>query len=152
MNRRIDAVGLQRHWLVGLVEEGKRVYVGCACGKEKWIDRNSFISGVVKSCGCYRDMKLREAVVTHGQSGTGAHRSWKAMLARCRNPNHEKYFRYGGAGVKVCARWYSFENFLADMGQRPENKELSRKGDRGDYEPGNVEWKTHRENILEKGK
>jgi hypothetical protein len=47
------------------------------------------------------------------------------MLARCNNPNSESYRNYGGRGVTVCSRWDpkkggSFENFLTDMGERPD--------------------------------
>ena len=46
-------------------------------------------------------------------------------------------------GVTVCDRWLnSFENFLADMGERPDGLILGRiEADRG-FEPGNCHWTT----------
>jgi hypothetical protein len=69
--------------------------------------------------------------------------SWRAMLSRCQNANHPSYFRYGGRGISVCERWLKFENFLADMGERPRGKTLDRYPDNnGNYEPGNCRWAT----------
>jgi hypothetical protein len=63
------------------------------------------------------------------------------MKARCTNPKVEGYERYQG---KLCERWHRFENFLADMGERPSlQHSLDRWPDRwGNYEPGNVRWAT----------
>lgn len=67
------------------------------------------------------------------------------MHARCEKTYHPHYADYGGRGIKVCDRWKSFENFLADMGERPEGMTLERReGDR-DYEPGNCKWATRTE-------
>ena len=74
--------------------------------------------------------------------------SWGRMLTRCYNPNAERYKTYGAKGVSVCERWGDFRNFLADMGERPEGKTLGRILDRGNYEPGNVFWMTHDEQVL----
>lgn len=70
------------------------------------------------------------------------------MISRCENPNVHGYERYGGSGVKVCARWReSFANFYIDMGPRPSiEHSLDRYPNRkGHYEPGNVRWATRRE-------
>jgi hypothetical protein len=61
------------------------------------------------------------------------------MLARCRDLN---YANYGGRGIKVCDRWLSFENFLADMGEAPPGHSLDREEVNGDYEPNNCRWAT----------
>ena len=69
------------------------------------------------------------------------------MLKRCYNKNYEKYPYYGGRGIGVCDRWrHSFENFLADKGDRPPGTTLDRWPDNdGQYEPNNTRWATKKE-------
>jgi hypothetical protein len=63
------------------------------------------------------------------------------MLRRCNCPTEPGYKNYGAKGIRVCTRWHSFENFLADVGERPSNKHsLGRSADIGHYEPDNVRW------------
>ena len=83
----------------------------------------------------------------HGHSRKGqrspTYRSWVMMVARCTNPNVHNFAFYGGLGIKVCERWRSFPNFLADMGERPRGKTIDRWPDpAGDYEPKNCRWAT----------
>ncbi len=75
-------------------------------------------------------------------SRTSTYRIWCAMKQRCLNPNTAAYHRYGGRGITVCERWVTFENFLADMGERPEGLSLERVNNNGNYEPGNCVWAT----------
>ena len=82
----------------------------------------------------------------HGHAcgnGSATYGSWQAMIQRCTNPRRGDWHRYGGLGVKVCDRWLTFDNFLADIGQRPPGMTLDRFPNRtGNYEPGNVRWAT----------
>ena len=73
--------------------------------------------------------------------------AWRGMKARCSNPKHSSWRRYGGRGITVCERWAnSFEAFLADMGQKPSPElALVRINKDGNFEPGNCRWATRGE-------
>lgn len=89
--------------------------------------------------------KRRVASTRHGHTWTGGksptYQSWENMIARCTRPSNPAYRYYKAQGIKVCARWRKFKNFLADMGERPHGATLDRFPDRrGDYRPGNCRW------------
>ena len=63
------------------------------------------------------------------------------MRKRCENSRCKSYPDYGGRGIKVCARWHKFENFLADMGLRPSPEhEITRIDNDGNYTTANTRW------------
>ena len=78
-------------------------------------------------------------------SPSPTYNSWRAMQERCNNPNARGYKWYGKRGISVCPRWESFENFLVDMGEKPKGLTLDRTDNDGNYEPGNCQWVTQKE-------
>lgn len=119
----------------------------CDCGRQVVVRGTWLGSGYTRSCGC-----LRVGNKTHGRSHSPVWVSWKAMLDRCTYPTNRAWKSYGGCGITVCDEWRRFENFLADMGERPEGTTLGRFGDVGNYEPGNCAWQTDAEQKAEQKK
>jgi hypothetical protein len=136
----------------------------CSCdGKEVEVQGYNLTTGDKKSCGCLRrEMSAARLTGRHGKDHPGfkhghsthsrishTYSSWANMVARCTNPQAAGHEHYVDAGVKVCERWRTFENFLADMDERPEGKTLGRFGDVGNYEPDNCAWQTPKQQGAE---
>jgi hypothetical protein len=149
--------------VVGDVGRTGRGYVRwlslCDCGIETIVRADRLRSSETQSCGCLQRERVAisaamvgKANRTHGHARYGkmtpTYSSWRAAMSRCTNPNDAFFEYYGGSGVTVCERWTRFENFLADMGERPEGTTLGRILDMGDYEPGNAFWMTASEQRL----
>jgi hypothetical protein len=128
-------------------EFGRRVVVGfagfrgnsaawlcrCQCGRLDVVEGTRLILGKAGSCGCSKLLspsakKLRPIL--------------DSLIARCYQPAHPMYRRYGALGVTVCKRWRdSPEAFAADMGPRPSPRHIvaCRNGS-GNYTPDNCYW------------
>lgn len=84
---------------------------------------------------------------------------WQNMKARCLNERDPAYRNYGGRGISVCSRWTEsarvpgsrrsagFQNFLDDMGPRPEGSTLDRVDNTLGYSPENCEWRTRAQQV-----
>ena len=87
--------------------------------------------------------------LTHGHAPRGkvsaTYITWQNMNQRWTKPLNTKYADYGGRGITVCDRWSTFENFLADMGERPRGLSIERMNNDGNYEPSNCKWATQQE-------
>lgn len=85
---------------------------------------------------------VRNWCVAHGHDYS-LYIAWCSMHWRCENPKRKDWPRYGGRGIKVCARWGSYANFVADMGPHPgKGLTLDREDNDQDYRHGNCRWTT----------
>lgn len=85
-------------------------------------------------------------------SGTREWQCWAHMKARCTKPGHPAFKNYGGRGITVCDRWLAgFENFIADMGKKPDPRmDIDRIDNAKGYEPGNCRWANRVTNMRNK--
>lgn len=182
--------------------KGRHTYILCECSickSNRVVDTSLLKSGVIKSCGCLKDLKpkkdrtgevtasgvlvvgyigsskwkfryvcghtsvgsigqafnnstglcnacaktktVTERNTTHNMTNTSTYGSWLAMRRRCYDGTNNRYDKYGGNGISVCERWKdSFENFLEDMGEKPEGFSLERLDNLLGYSPDNCVW------------
>ncbi|HMF13562.1 MAG TPA: hypothetical protein VKE94_14685 [Gemmataceae bacterium] len=117
----------------------------CKCGVQKIISSHDLLrkKRSVQSCGCLK----KDGAGKDGRTRFLAYDSYKNMRLRCLDPENKWYSEYGARGITICDRWRdSFENFLADMGDRP-GKEftLERRDNEKGYGPENCYWATHQQ-------
>lgn len=117
----------------------------CDCGQTTNVLGTSLRKGATKSCGCLNRELASGLNLIHGKSDTKTHRIWRGMLERCGNQNNKRFPQYGGRGIKVCKRWQTFENFIADMGECKAGYSIDRINPNGNYEPGNCRWASQKD-------
>ena len=118
----------------------------CTCGNKKEVKLSNLTHGKTKSCGCYNPR------ITHKMTKTPTYASWREMKRRCNceDKNRQCYQNYKKNSVTYDPKWESFENFLKDMGERPEGMTLDRKDPFGNYNKKNCRWATHYEQSSNK--
>ncbi len=104
----------------------------CECGTERPVLQGALRFGRSASCGCQKRNARAEHVRTWD--------CWSSMNKRCRSLLRPMVLSYAGRGITVCQRWKSFDNFLADMGEKPAGLTLDRINNDAGYFPGNCQW------------
>lgn len=110
----------------------------CVCGVEREVIANSLKKGATISCGCIGRKVAAAKNTKHGMAATPTYKSWHAMLQRVEGKGgHESYPM---RGIFVCDQWRTFDNFFADMGERPNGTTLDRIDNAKGYCKENCRW------------
>jgi hypothetical protein len=117
----------------------------CSCGTEIEVRAESLRNGYSQSRGCLAKEMSSAKHSTHGQSASPTYNTWRAMIERCNRKGNSRYKHYGERGITVCKEWLKYENFLRDMGIRPEGLSIERINNNLGYNKENCKWATTQE-------
>lgn len=119
----------------------------CDCGGIKRVKPTHLFSGAVKTCG-YGCKYHNERY--DGRSRERLYPTWRGMLDRCYNSNHNAFYLYGGRGISVCDEWrndfWAFKAWAVENGY-DDGLSLDRIDGNGDYEPSNCRWATRQQQV-----
>lgn len=126
----------------------------CDCGNTISVEYYAVKLGNTKSCGCLHKETSHlngKANTVHGHTKRSGYSSeyisWTTMRQRCYKKENHNYKYYGEKGITVCDEWKdSFENFLADMGLKPDKTyTIDRIENSGNYCKENCKWSSKEE-------
>lgn len=137
---------------LGQVKSGQSRWLClCDCGNTHEAIGSHLKTGNIKSCGCLNTGEARSRASTiHGGYNTPEYTSYHSAKKRCNPKFVAKYADWSGRGIEF--RFTSFEEFLEEVGPRPEPKHLYSldrfPNNDGHYEKGNVRWATKKQQAL----
>ena len=113
------------------------------CGNIKYISSNRLKTSKHLYCNNCKD---KSRIVKNSR----LHRIWSNMKTRCYNPTSNRYYCYGGRGIKVCDEWLnnykSFQSWALNNGYN-DNLTLDRINNNKNYEPNNCRWATYKQQL-----
>lgn len=113
----------------------------CVCGTVQDIPASVLVRKTNKGChACRQEKKPQHGHNLRGKMST-TYQTWANMLSRCRHSGRPDSPYYKDKGITVCERWNDFENFLADMGEKPDKSyTIERRDVAQGYNPENCYW------------
>ncbi len=112
----------------------------CICNTKSIVQSKHLRTGRSISCGCLRTEQIVTRSTTHGHAGrtdkSAAYKTWCDIIRRCDSTDRKDSYLYNLRGINVCDGFRVFENFLADMGERPDGKSIDRKDNDKSYDCG----------------